>query len=69
MAKTTILIVLILSLAGCNDAVPQWVADSAAIHCGGADKIQQMFYDASTSSGSVNCKNGIFYSIQLQEDK
>ena len=69
MAKILILIFLILSLTACNDSPPQWVNESAAVNCGGANKIHQVFYDAEHQIGSVTCKNGIYYSISLQEDE
>jgi hypothetical protein len=69
MAKISILIALVVLLLACNDSPPQWVVDSASSNCGGTDRIHQIFYDARVSSGSVTCKNGINYSITLQEDK
>ncbi len=69
MAKITVLIVLIFSLTACNEPIPSWVGESAALHCGGKEKIHQIFYDDRTMIGSVTCKNGIYYEIQLQGDK
>jgi len=67
--KVKLLIVAIVLLSACNDAIPQWVIDAAAHNCGSKEKVHQIFYDAKVNSGSVTCKNGIYYSISLREDK
>lgn len=67
--KIKMVILCCVLLTACNDAIPEWVNQSAVVNCGGADNVHQVFYDEARLTGSVTCKNGIYYSITLQEDK